>query len=62
MGDRGYKEMAMLMNAQQHAKTERRVRGVREEFMQKAKSNYDLPPMILWNQVELKLSLHDLSK
>ena len=30
--------------------------------MQKGKSNYDLPPTILWNQVELKIALEDLSK
>jgi hypothetical protein len=62
MGDRGYKEMAMIMNSQQYAKQERRQRGVRDEFIQKGKSNYDLPPMVLWNQVELKLALQDLSK
>lgn len=49
MGDRGYKEMAMIMNAQQFAKQERRQRGVRDEFMHKGKSTYDLPPMVLWN-------------
>jgi hypothetical protein len=62
MGDRGYKEMAMLMNAQPHARAEKKQYGVREDLMQTAKSTYDLPPMVLWNQVDLKLSLDSLSK
>lgn len=62
MGDRGYKEMAQLINTQAFTKYERRQRGIRDEFMQKGKSNYDLPPTILWNQVELKIALEDLSK
>lgn len=49
MGDRGYKEMSQLMNALPHIKEERRNRGARDEYLNKAKSNYDLPPMILWN-------------
>ena len=62
MGERGFKEMAQLISTQQFTKFERRQRGVRDEFMQKGKSTYDLPPTILWNQVELKIALEDLSK
>jgi hypothetical protein len=49
------------MKAHQYSKFEKRFKGVRDDYMQKGKSNYDLPPLILWNQVELKLALQDLS-
>ena len=33
---------------------------VKDIYLSKAKYNYEMPPMILWNQIDLKLSLADL--
>ena len=33
---------------------------IKDVFQAKAKYNYELPPMILWNQIDLKLSLAQL--
>jgi len=50
------------MGSQTHVKQEKKNRGIRDTFMSTAKSNYDMPPLVLWNQVELKLALADICK
>lgn len=52
----------MLTSCTQFAKFEKKVRTVRDEYMEKAKSNYDMPSTVLWNNIELKIALEDLSK
>lgn len=52
----------MLVNSQPYSKYEKKTRTIRDEFIQKAKSTYDMPATVIWNQVELKLALEGLSK
>ena len=33
---------------------------VKDRFADKARYDYEQPPMIIWNQVDLKVGLHDL--
>jgi hypothetical protein len=60
MGDRGYKEMEAIANAQNFVKQEQKVKNMRDSYLVSSRTNYDLPPLMIWNQVELKLSLEDL--
>lgn len=34
----------------------------RDQYFSTCKYNYDMPPMIFWNEIELKLSLGKLAK
>lgn len=62
LGEEGHKEMEMLINSQQYTKHEKRAQTIRDEIIQKAKSTYDMPATVIWNQIDLKLALEDLSK
>lgn len=49
------------MAALPHSKREKKASPlIKDIYLSKAKYNYELPPMILWNQLDLKLSLMDL--
>jgi len=51
----------MLVAALPHSKREKKASPlIKDIYMAKAKYNYETPPMILWNQIDLKLSLSDL--
>ena len=44
-------------------KLDKKLEGnIRERYMNTAKYNYDMPPMVFWNEIELKLRLEDLAK
>ena len=60
MGDRGHAELAQLMNSLPHIKAEKKSKTLKDQYMQTSKYNYELPPMIIWNQIDLKLQLEDL--
>ena len=63
LGDRGYKELANLMKSLPHVKREKRIGSlIKDQYLATARYNYEMPPMLIWNQVELKLSLEDLCK
>ncbi len=61
LGDVGKNELAQLVAALPHSKREKKASPlIKDIYMAKAKYNYELPPMILWNQIDLKLSLADI--
>jgi hypothetical protein len=60
LADRGAKELEAISNAQNFVKQERRVKNLRDTYLVSSRTNYDLPPLMIWNQVELKLCLEDL--
>lgn len=61
LGDVGARELAQLINALPHSKREKKQSPlIKDVYLAKCKYNYELPPMILWNQIDLKLSLADL--
>ena len=61
LGETGQRELTMLINALPHSKREKKASPlIKDIYLAKAKYNYELPPMILWNQLDLKLSLADL--
>lgn len=63
LGDTGEKELNMLISAIPHVKREKKASSlIKDVYMAKAKYNYELPPMVIWNQIDLKLSLADLCK
>jgi hypothetical protein len=48
------------MAAFPHIKAEKRYSAIREATMATAKSTYELPPMVVWNQIELKVTLKQI--
>ena len=53
--------MQHIVAAHPHNKREKKASiVVKEIFAEKARYNYELPPLILWNQVDLKVALGDL--
>lgn len=55
--------MSEIINSKPCVKTEKKLDGnVREKYMSTAKYNYDTPPMVFWNEVELKMRLHNLAQ
>jgi len=44
------------------SKLEKRTHNARDRLMQTAKYNYEMPPMTLWNEVELKIELAKISE
>ena len=63
LGDTGERELNMLIGALPHVKREKKASPlVKDVYMAKSRYNYELPPMVIWNQVDLKLSLADLCK
>ena len=55
MGDRGLSELAQLMNSLPQIKAEKKQKTLKDQYFATNKYTYDLPPMIIWNQIELKL-------
>ena len=61
LGEVGKQELATLISALPHTKREKKASPlIRDVYLAKAKYNYEQPPMILWNQIDLKLSLAKL--
>ena len=60
MGDRGQVELAQLMNTLPHIKAEKKSKTLKDQYLSTSKYTYELPPMIIWNQIDLKLALEDL--
>lgn len=56
LGETGERELAQLVSAQQHTRREKKATPlIKDIYLNKAKYNYELPPMIIWNQIDLKL-------
>ena len=50
LGETGRRELAMLVGALPHMKREKKASGlIKDAYIAKSKSNYELPPMIIWN-------------
>ena len=62
LGERGYKELAQIKNALPYVKREKAIRTNKDALLETASQTYDLPPMVIWNQLDLKLQLEDLCK
>lgn len=60
MGERGQKDLQTILATASYLKQDRKVKGVREQYLQTSRMNFDLPPLLIWNQLDLKLSLEDL--
>jgi len=61
LGETGKKELAQLIASLPHSKREKKASPlIKDIYLAKAKYNYELPPMILWNQLDLKMALMDL--
>jgi len=41
---------------------EKRNKNARDRLMSTSKYNYEFPPMVFWNEVELKILLNTLAK
>jgi hypothetical protein len=58
LGADGAKELNQIVHSKNITKLEKKVENnPRERYMNTAKYNYDLPPVIFWNEVELKIRL-----
>jgi hypothetical protein len=55
LGERGYKELAQIKSAMPFVKREKSIRTNKDILIDSARLNYDLPPMVIWNQLDLKL-------
>jgi len=42
-------------------KQEQKLQNNKDIYMSKCKYNYEMPPMVQWNEVELKIRLTELS-
>ena len=61
LGDEGNRELGQIIQSKHVKKMKQKAKNLRDEYMQTAKYNYDTPPMIFWNEVELKIGLEHLS-
>jgi hypothetical protein len=57
LGDLGAKELDHIIQSQHRSKQDRKCKNARDKVLATAQYNYDTPPMVHWNQVELKLSI-----
>ena len=60
LGARGSQELMQLMESRPEEKSAKKISGLKDELVASAKYNYDLPPLVIWNQVELKVRLEEL--
>lgn len=49
--------MQKILYSQNISKIERKNQNLRDKFLNSAKYTYELPRMIAWNQIDLKLTL-----
>ena len=62
LGERGFKELAQIKGALPFVKREKLIRTNKDILLETASQTYDLPPMVIWNQLDLKLQLEDLCR
>lgn len=61
LGERGQRELAQIKNSLPFVKQDKKIHGNKKaELLATASYNHELPPTMIWNQVELKLILRDL--
>lgn len=57
LGNRGVKELDQIVKAQLVNQQAHRIHNLRDKIMATTRSDYDGPPMMHWNEVELKLEV-----
>ena len=62
LGEEGTKEVNQIILSKNIKKMEKRNKNARDKLMSTSKYNYEFPPMVFWNEVELKLRLNVLAK
>lgn len=62
LGDRGVKEMTQILQASHVSKLENKVKNARDKIMQTSKYNYEMPPLAVSNEPEMKLELARMAK
>ena len=60
LGERGFKQHGMILAQLPQVRAERRKKGVRDRYIQTTSYNYEYPPLLIVDQVDLKLRLEDL--
>ena len=58
----GGKELEKIIQVQHVNKQEKKLLNARDRVMATARYNYETPPLIFWNQVELKVRLTQIAK
>ena len=61
LGEEGVRELAQIIQSKPVTKNEKRIQNARDQFMSTSRYNYEMPPMVIWNMVELKTSLQGLA-
>lgn len=49
LGETGYKELQHIKSSMQFLKQERKVKSLKDEYIQTSNFNHEVPPMICWN-------------
>lgn len=62
LGDEGTREVNQIVQSKNIKKMEKRNKNARDRLMSTSKYNYEFPPMVFWNEVELKIRLNTLAK
>jgi len=62
LGDEGTREVNQIIQSKNIKKMEKRNKNARDRLMSTSKYNYEFPPMVFWNEVELKIRLNTLAK
>ena len=61
LGDEGNRELNQIIQSKNIKKMEKRTKNARDRIIGTAKYNYEFPPMVFWNEVELKIRLDSLA-
>ena len=61
MLQQGEMEVNQIINALHLSKIKQKQKTTRDNIIASAKYNYVLPPMIFWNEIELKLELSKIA-
>ena len=62
LGDAGVKEMTQIRQASHISKLESKVKNARDKIRQTARYNYEMPPLAVSNEPEMKLELARMAK
>lgn len=64
LGERGIKELQQILGSLPWVKAEKKRRGntQRAAFLETINYQYDRAPMLIWNQVDLKMSLEEMCR
>lgn len=57
LGAAGAKELDHILKSQHRAKQDSKIKNCRDKLLATAQYNYETPPLVDWNQVQLKLNI-----